>query len=154
MMLNDDYKDLLRAFIDERVKFMIVGAYAVAAHGHVRATMDIDLWVEPSRANAAAVLRALEAYGAPLHDLTEDDLRRDDTIFQIGVIPRRIDVITGVSGLRFSEAYSRAPAITLDGIEVHVLSLDDLIRNKRATGRLQDLADVEALERGRPDEDD
>lgn len=145
-MLNEDYREMLQCFADEGVEFLLVGAYALAAHGYPRATMDIDIWVMPSPDNAAAVLRALERFGAPLHGLTLDDLQKDDTIFQIGVAPRRIDIITGASGLEFSEALSRSSKVTLEGIEIRIPSIDDLIRNKRASGRTKDLADAEALE--------
>jgi predicted nucleotidyltransferase len=145
-MLNKDYRDILRALSAEKVEFLLVGAYAMAAHGCVRVTMDIDLWIMPSPGNAEAVLRALERFGAPLYDLTEADLLKEDTVFQIGVAPRRIDIITGVTGLQFEEAFARSVTLKIDGFEVRVLSLDDLIRNKRASGRTQDLADAEALE--------
>ncbi len=93
-MLNEDYKDMLHALSVEKAKFILVGAYALAAHGYPRATMDIDIWVKPSPKNADAVLRALRRFGAPLHNLTREDLQKDGTIFQIGVAPRRIDIIT------------------------------------------------------------
>lgn len=131
---------------DEGVEFLLVGAYALAAHGYPRATMDIDIWVMPSPDNAAAVLRALERFGAPFHGLTLEDLQKDDTIFQIGVAPRRIDIITGASGLDFAEALSCSSKVTIEGIEIRIPSIDDLIRNKRASGRTKDLADAEALE--------
>jgi len=124
----------------------LIGAYALAAHGYPRATMDIDLWVMPTRENAEAVLRALRRFGAPLHDLTREDLERDGTIFQIGVAPRRIDIMTTASGLKFDEAFAHAIPIMIEGLEVFVPSVADLIRNKRATGRTKDLADAEALE--------
>jgi hypothetical protein len=146
MMLNKDYKDMLRALSDEKVKFLLVGAYALAVHGYPRATMDIDIWVRPSPRNAAAVVRAIRRFGAPLHHLTREDLQRDGTVFQIGVAPRRIDIITAASGLEFEGTFSRALSVTIEGIEVRVPSLDDLIRNKRASGRTKDLADAEALE--------
>jgi len=145
-MLNEDYKEMLQALAAERAKFLLIGAYALAAHGHPRATMDIDLWVMPTRENAEAVLRALRRFGAPLHDLTREDLERDDTVFQIGVAPRRIDIMTGASGLTFDEAFAHAIPVMIEGLEVLVPSVADLIRNKRATGRMKDLADVEALE--------
>jgi hypothetical protein len=104
----------------------------------------------PSAANARAVLRALERFGAPLHDLAQADLEKTDTVFQIGVAPRRIDIFTGASGLRFQEAYPRSLALEIEGVQVRVLSLDDLIRNKRAMGRPKDLIDAEALEGLRP----
>ena len=145
-MLNKDYKEMLLALSDEGVKFILVGAYAMAAHGYPRATMDIDIWVMPSPKNADAVLRALRRFGAPLHNLTKEDLRRDGTIFQIGVAPRRIDIITSASGLQFEETYRRSLCVSIEGIEVHIPSVEDLIHNKRATGRTKDLADIEALE--------
>jgi hypothetical protein len=146
MMLNEDYSDMLRALSDARVKFMLVGAYALAVHGHVRATVDLDIWVMPALENANAVLSALRSYGAPLHDLTREDLLQEGMVFQIGVAPRRIDIITSASGLEFEETYGRSLAVDIGGIEVHIPSVADLIRNKRATGRTKDLADAEALE--------
>ena len=145
-MLNEDYKDMLRALSDEKVEFLLIGAYAMAAHGYPRATMDIDIWVMPSSRNADAVLRALMRFGAPLHNLTREDLQKEGIIFQIGVAPRRIDIITSATGLTFEEAYKRSLSVNLDGIEVHIPSIDDLIHNKKATGRTKDLADAEALE--------
>ena len=145
-MLNEDYRDMLRALSDEKAEFLLVGAYALAIHGYLRATMDIDIWVKPSAGNADAVLRALERFGAPIEGLTKEDLERGDTIFQIGLAPRRIDLMTGASGLGFDEAFARSVKTDIEGIPVRVLSLADLIRNKRATGRTRDLADAEALE--------
>ena len=145
-MLNEDYKDMLRALSDEKVRFILVGAYALAAHGYPRATMAIDIWVMPSPENADAVLRALSRFGAPLHNLTKEDLLKDGTIFQIGVAPRRIDIITAVSGLQFEAAYRNSISLNIEGVEVRIPSINDLILNKRATGRTKDLADAEALE--------
>ena len=96
--------------------------------------------------NADAVLRALQQFGAPLHNLTKEDLQKDDTIFQIGVAPRRIDIITSASGLQFEETYGRSLLVKIEGIEVRILAIGDLIKNKRASGRTKDLADAEALE--------
>ncbi|MDY0148523.1 MAG: nucleotidyltransferase [Kiritimatiellia bacterium] len=145
-MLNEDYKEMLQCLADEGVKFLLVGAYALAAHGYPRATMDIDLWVMPSPDNAQAVLCALRKFGAPLHGLSSADLQRDDTVFQIGVAPRRIDIITGASGLRFEETFQASSLIEIEGLQIRIPSIGDLIRNKRATGRTKDLADAEALE--------
>jgi hypothetical protein len=145
-MLNEDYRDMLQALYDEKVRFILVGAYALAAHGYPRATMDIDIWVMPSPKNADAVLRALRRFGAPLHNLTKEDLQKDGTVFQIGVAPRRIDIITAASGLQFEETYRRSLTVNIEGIEVRIPSVEDLIRNKRASGRTKDLADAEALE--------
>jgi len=145
-MLNEDYRDMLQALVDEKARFLLVGAYALAAHGYPRATMDIDIWVLPSPENADAVLRALCRFGAALGNLTRADLEKEGTIFQIGVAPRRIDIITTASGLRFEETFSNAVLVEIEGIAVHIPSVGDLIRNKRAAGRTKDLADVEALE--------
>jgi hypothetical protein len=145
-MLNEDYRDILHALSEEKVRFILVGAYALAAHGYPRATMDIDIWVMPSPENAEAVLRALSRFGAPLHNLTREDLLKDGTIFQIGVAPRRIDIITTASGLQFEPTYRNSISINIEGIEVRIPSIEDLILNKRSTGRTRDLADAEALE--------
>ena len=145
-MLNEDYRDMLHALSDEKVRFLLVGAYALAAHGYPRATMDIDIWVMPSPQNADAVLRALRRFGAPLHNLTKEDLLIDGTVFQIGVAPRRIDIITAASGLRFENTYQNSILVNIEGIEVRIPSIDDLIINKKATGRTKDLADAEALQ--------
>lgn len=151
-MLNEDYRDMLHALSDEKVKFLLVGAYALAAHGYPRATMDIDIWVMPSPQNADAVLKAFRRFGAPLLNLTKENLQEEDTVFQIGVAPRRIDIITAASGLQFEEAYARSLPVTIEGIEVHILSIEDIIRNKRASGRTKDLADAEILESAKSSE--
>ena len=145
-MLNEDYKDMLSCLSDEGVRFLLVGAYALAAHGYLRATTDIDIWVMPSPDNADAVIRALRRFGAPAHGLVAEDLQKQDTILQIGVAPRRVDIITGVSGLDFEAAFTHSIVVDIEGISVHVPSREDLVRNKRASGRTKDLADVEALE--------
>jgi hypothetical protein len=145
-MLDEDYKDMLHVLSEEKVLFILVGAYALAAHGYPRAIMDIDIWVMLSPENTDAVLRALSRFGAPLHNLTKEDLLEDGTIFQIGVAPRRIDIITTASGLQFETTYQNSIPVNIQGIEVRIPSIDDLILNKRAIGRTKDLADAEALE--------
>ncbi|MCB2206497.1 nucleotidyltransferase [bacterium] len=145
-MLNEDYRDMLRILSEEKVEFLLVGAYALAVHGYLRATMDIDLWVMPSPQNAEAVLTALQRFGAPLHEVTHRDFEEEGTVFQIGIAPRRIDILTSVTGLEFNEVYARSTVVNVDGIDVHVPPVEDLITNKRSTGRTRDLADVEALE--------
>ena len=146
-MLNEDYKEILQSLVDEQVKFLLVGAYAMAAHGYPRATMDIDIWVMPSPENADAVLRALKQFGAPLQDLTSEDLQKAGTVFQIGVAPRRIDILTEASGLQFDVAFTNSVETEIEGLTIHIPSVDDLIRNKTASGRTKDLADAEALEK-------
>jgi hypothetical protein len=145
--VNPDFRDLLAEFNAHRVEYLVVGAHALAAHGHVRATKDLDVWVRPEAINAELVLRALVTFGAPLHDLTAEDLTRPGVVFQIGVPPLRIDVITAIDGVDFATAWQERVVATFGGEPAPVLSRRLLIQNKRAAGRLQDLADVEQLER-------
>ena len=145
-MLNEDHKDMLRSLPGEKVRFIFVETYAHAAHGFPRATMDIDIWVMFSPENADAVMRALSRIGAPLQKLIKEDLLTPGTLFEIGVAPRRIDILTAASGLEFEPTYRNSVIINSGGIEVRIPSIDDLNPNKKATGRTKDLADVEALE--------
>jgi hypothetical protein len=145
-MLNNDYKDILLSLSNRKAKFLLVGAYAMAAHGYPRSTMDIDLWIMSDPENALLVFQALKDFGAPSEDLSPNDLLEKGIIFQIGVAPRRIDILTSIDGLEFTEAYARSEIIEIEDIPVHVLSVSDLIKNKRASGRTKDLADAEALE--------
>jgi len=144
--MNQDFRDLLAEFNACGVEYLVVGAHALAAHGFVRATKDLDVWVRPSTANAPRVLAALSAFGAPLHDLTDSDLATPGTVFQIGVPPIRIDIITSVDGLDFEEAWAGRIQAPFADQTVALLSREDLIRNKRASGREQDLLDVRWLE--------
>ena len=120
----------------------------MAVHGYPRSTMDIDLWIMPDPENAVLVLQALEDFGAPSGGLSQHDLQKEGVVFQIGVAPRRIDILTSVDGLNFQEAFANSQTIDIEGIPVQVLSTVDLIRNKRSTGRTKDLADAETLEEG------
>ena len=143
--MNPDFRDLLAAFNAQGVEYLVVGAHALAAHGHVRATKDLDIWVNPSAENAPRVLRALTSFGAPLHDLTETDLTRAGTVFQIGVAPIRIDVLTAIDGVDFPTAWSGRLRTRFAGEPAAVLSREHLLQNKKASGRLQDLADLQEL---------
>ena len=145
--MSPDFSELLREFNAHEVEYLVVGAHALAAHGHVRATKDLDVWVHATRDNARRVLQALSAYGVPLDDVTEEDFAAGSaTVFQIGIPPLRIDVITSVDGLEFSNAWANRFETQFGGMPAFVLSKSDLIKNKKAAGRLQDLADAEALE--------
>jgi len=144
--MNPDFRDLLAIFTARAVDYLVVGGYAVAAHGHVRATKDLDVWVRPELTNAARAYEAIQEFGAPLHDLTVEDLARPGVIFQIGVPPVRIDLITRIAGVDFSSAWADRVEAIFGDLKVPVLSRHHLIINKRAVGRLQDLADVEQLE--------
>jgi len=145
--MSPDFKDLLSEFNARRVEYLVVGAFALAAHGRVRATGDLDIWVRPAAENAKRVMDALTAFGAPLHDLSIEDLSRPGTVYQIGVAPLRIDILTGIDAVEFDDAWSSRFVAQFAGESVPVLSVQHLIRNKRAVGRAQDLADVEWLEK-------
>ena len=140
-----DFKELLLAFNAHDVEYLIVGAHALAAHGHVRATKDLDLWVRPENANARKILGALSDFGAPLSDVTADDLTRKEMIFQIGLAPLRIDIITSIDGVEFTEAWADRLETSFGGVPAFVISRHHLITNKKTTARLQDLADVQQL---------
>ena len=144
--MNPDFRDMLSAFFAEGVEFIVVGAYALAAHGLPRATGDIDLWVGTTGENPRRVRQALIRFGAPVETLSEDDLRRPELIFQIGIAPQRIDVLTSIDGVDFAEAWTNRLMTGVEGLAVPVLSRKHIIQNKRAAGRPQDLADVERLE--------
>ena len=145
-MLNPDFSDMLSAFTGESVEYIVVGAYALAVHGVPRATGDLDFWIRPSAENASRVLRALAAFGAPAGDLTIQDLTTPDLVFQIGVEPSRIDILTSIDDVTFDEAVATMVIARIGDLDVPVLGREALIRNKRAVGRPQDLADVAQLE--------
>ena len=130
-MLNKHYKDILLILSEKKVKFLLVGAYAMAVHGYPRSTMDIDLFIMPDPENALLVLQALSDFGAPVENLFVEDLQKEDLIFQIGAAPCRIDIITSIDGINFKDAYARSILTDIEGIPVHVLSIQDLIINIR-----------------------
>ena len=140
--MNRDFAEMLSALSEAGADFLIVGAHALAAHGIVRATGDIDIWVKPTRENAERVIRA---FGAPLLDLTVDDLTKADTVFQIGVDPSRVDILAGISGVAFDDAWGRRLVLDIEGVTVPVLSRTDFVTNKRASGRPKDLLDLDLL---------
>jgi hypothetical protein len=147
--VNEDFHDLLSALCEAGARFLIVGAYAVSFHAEPRATGDLDVWVEPTAENATQVLTALRAFGAPLQDLTHDDLAQPDVVFQIGVAPRRIDILTSITGVTFGEAWAGRVEVAYGDVRCFAIGRDALIRNKQALGRPKDLLDLELLHRRR-----
>lgn len=147
--LNPDFRDIVLALADEHAEFLIVGAYAVSFHGHARTTGDLDLLVRPSPENAARVFRGLVRFGAPAGSLglSEADLAKPDMVVQVGVPPRRIDLLTGISGVDFDAAWQGRVEVSWRGRQVAFLGRGELLRNKRSTGRPKDELDAEALER-------
>ena len=144
--MNPDFLDLLRAFVDAEVRFLIVGAYALALHGRPRATGDLDVWVDATDENAARVMRALAAFGAPLSELSVDDFARPGVTYQIGVPPGRIDILTDLTGLSFADAWPDRITRPFGDVEVDFIGRASFLRNKRAVGRPKDLGDIEGME--------
>jgi len=146
--LNEDFKDVLAELLAARARFLVVGAYAMAVHGVPRATGDIDVWIDSGEENARRVWSALVRFGAPVEALgvTVENLMSPGMVVQIGLPPRRIDVMTGVTGLSFEDAWPDRVTHEVDDLEVPFIGRTRLIENKRATGRPKDLADVDALE--------
>ena len=144
-MLNNDYKEMLQILLEEEVDFIVVGAYALAAHGVPRATGDIDIWIKTDTRNAERLIRALKKFGAPVGEITASDFTEPDIVFQIGVAPRRIDFLTSIDGVNFADADKDKLTIKINDIDVPVISLENLIKNKKAASRPKDLLDIESL---------
>ncbi|MCR4318651.1 MAG: nucleotidyltransferase [Planctomycetes bacterium] len=144
--LNRDYKDMLRCLNDHGVRYIVVGAYALAVQGFIRYTRDIDIWVESTEENSILIYKALQEFGAPMEEIDKTTFAERGTIFQIGVEPTRIDLITEISGeVNFQIAFSRAVEKYVDEIPIRFLGVEDLIENKTATGRTKDKLDVKEL---------
>lgn len=143
--MNRDFVEMLSALSAAGARFLIVGAHALAAHGVPRATGDLDIWIRATPDNAARVLEALRNFGAALFDLTTEDLSRSDTVFQIGLPPSRIDILSSISGVEFDEAWPNRLEIRIGDLDVAIIGRDDFIANKRASGRPKDLLDVSLL---------
>jgi hypothetical protein len=145
--LNEDFRDLLAAFLEADVRFLVVGAHAMAVHGVPRATGDLDVWIAADPENAERTWSAVSRFGAPLSSLgvTQTDFGRPDQVVQVGLPPRRIDILTSISGVTFEEAWPDRVIRKVGGLEVPFLGRSALVQNKRASGRAKDLADLEAL---------
>lgn len=146
-MLNKDYKEMLQLLLEEQVDFILVGAYALGAHGYPRATGDIDIWVKSDEVNSKKIYKVLERFGAPLDQLNENDFAGEGMIFQIGVAPRRIDIITQIDGVTFDEADEDKIIVEAEELKVPVISLDKLIKNKMSTEREKDKLDAKLLKK-------
>jgi len=147
-MFSSDFKELLSVFNEHRVKYLIVGGYAVAIHAQPRATKDLDIFVQPEAQNAEAVWAALAKFGAPMADLKPADLIDPGSFFRMGVSPQMIEILPHISGVKFDDAWQRRIEVVIDpqtGLKAFVISAEDFITNKLAAARLQDLADVEAV---------
>ncbi len=145
MDLNTDFKDMLLELSAAKVDYLIVGAYAVAAHGYPRATGDLDIWVRADVQTAPKVMRALARFGAPVDQVSESDFATPSCVFQIGVPPGRIDILTAISGVQFDSAWKNRIVIRIEDLELNVIGKVDLLLNKKASGRPKDLADIQGL---------
>ena len=145
--MNPDFLDIIRALLDAEARFIIVGAYAVNIYVDPRATGDLDIWVEAAPDNAIRVIKALKAFGAPLTGISESDFASPGVTFQIGIPPRRIDLLTDITGVQFAEAWQAHTQFHFGPFTIPFLSKAALIKNKRATGRPKDLADLDLLEK-------
>lgn len=146
MNLSPDFSEFVACANCHEVRFLIVGGYAVAYHGHPRYTKDLDVWVERTAENAGRLVRALEEFGFGGVGLDVSDFLEEGQVIQLGYPPSRIDLLTSVSGLDFADAFPNREVVTIDGVDVPFIALADLRQNKEASGRLQDLADLENLE--------
>ena len=147
--MNSDFKDLLKAFSEAGVRYLVVGGYAYAEHVEPRYTKDLDVWIDRSSDNANRVLEALRAFGAPLRGLSSEDLTTAGTFYQIGLPPNRIDIISQLEEMDFAQCWERRKTVNIGELSVNYISLDDLIENKERTARPHDLADAEHLRTAR-----
>ena len=145
-MLDQDFKEFIQSLNDNGVRYLVIGGYAVAFHGHPRYTKDMDVWVAMDAENAANIVKALEQFGFASLGLQASDFTAPDQIIQLGYPPNRIDMITTAPGVGFDACYASRVQEEIDGIQVNFIDLESLKRNKKAVGRHQDLADIESLE--------
>jgi hypothetical protein len=150
MQLSRDFSEFVDACSARGVRFLVVGGYAVAAHGHPRMTKDLDVLVDPARDNADRLVAALGDFGFGSVGLVAEDFIAPGEVVQLGYPPVRIDLLTSLDGVEFDAAYAGRVDVDIDGRSIPVIGRAELIANKRATGRLQDLADVERLEADAP----
>ena len=144
--MNADYIDMLKCLNKAGVDYILVGGWAVNMYGYIRATVDLDIWILADADNAKKVYFAVAEFGVPVSEMKPEKFAKYGMIFQIGVAPCRVDIISKISGVSYADAVTRAVPKTIDGIPVRIISLEDLIANKKASGRAKDLADVEVLE--------
>jgi predicted nucleotidyltransferase len=145
-VLNQDFKEFIQSLNDNKVKYLVVGGYAVALHGYPRYTKDMDIWVDMSAENAEKIVKALDTFGFGSLGIEASEFTIENQMLQLGNPPGRIDILTTLPGVEFSKCYSSRTIIEVDGVSVNFIDLENLKKNKKATGRHQDLADIENLE--------
>ena len=152
MFVNSDFSDLLKIFNANSVRYLIIGGYAVIQYAEPRYTKDLDIWISVDEENAAAVFRSLKEFGAPLADMTETDFSEEGYFYQMGRPPMRVDILMGIPGLAFEQAWQQRVEVEFDGLKVNFISRENLIIAKKASGRPQDLIDADLLSQ-QPDEE-
>lgn len=144
--LQPDFREFLKLLNDHEVKYLLIGGYAVGYHGYVRATADLDVWIQQDEGNASRLIEALKAFGFEDPDLTVDTFLEKRQVIRMGVPPIRIEIQTSISGVFFDSCYKDKEVAEWEDITVPVISLEKLKENKRASGRMKDLTDLEHLE--------
>lgn len=145
MVVNKDFREFLQLLNEHEVQYLVVGGYAVAFHGHPRYTRDMDIWVGPTPENAGKVLAALKHFGFGSVNVKAEDFQKPDVVIQLGYPPNRLDLLTTLTGVDFTECYEHRISATVDGMTINFIDMESLKRNKRAAGRAQDLADLENI---------
>ncbi len=143
--MNSDFRDLLHCLNDAKVKYLVIGGYAVSYYTEPRYTKDLDIWIEPSKLNSKKVMQALKSFNAPIDSLSADDFSRPGVLFIFGVAPNRIDLLTKVKGATFANAWKNKFDVNLNDLKIHFISKNDLRKLKKSAGRPQDLIDLENL---------
>lgn len=142
-MLSQDFREFIQSLRDNDVRYLVVGGYAVALHGYPRYTKDMDIWIEMSQINAAKILMALDQFGFGSMGFTAEDFLNSDIVIQLGYPPNRIDLLTSLSGVDFETCYEARIEVEVENLSINFIDLENLKKNKRASGRAQDLADLE-----------
>jgi predicted nucleotidyltransferase len=145
MSASSHFKEVLRKLNEHQVRYLIVGAYAVMKYTEPRYTKDLDIWVDPTPNNASRVFEALAEFGAPMNSVTVEDFANPELVFQIGIEPHRIDIMMGIKGLGFSDAWPRRVEAAFEDVAINLISKEDLLIAKQAAGRPQDLIDADVL---------
>ncbi len=146
MVLNKDFKEFIELLNANNVKYLIVGGYAVGIHGYPRYTKDLDIWIFVSYENAENVLKSLKQFGFGSLGLQEDDFLKPDEFVQLGYPPNRIDIVTSCDGVEFETCYQSRNEVVIDGLLINFIDIENLKKNKKASARPQDLADLDNLE--------
>jgi len=146
-MFSPDFKEFVELLIKNKAEYLIVGGYAVGIHGYPRYTGDLDIWLNPTLYNAGKILTCVNAFGFSSYKLKESDFIKEGNVIQLGYPPLRIDLLTQIDGVTFAECYKNRKVMTIEGVSINFIGYDELLKNKKESGRLSDLNDIERLKR-------